>query len=418
MHHAAGPVAGAAPGLDGGAAAAAEPRPVARKATGVPAAAGLCRRLPHLPARIQGGCTGGQTAGGGAGCRVGLVATELATSVAGPLLTHPALQVLLSCSHTFHAACLASFERFSRHTAGATHRSCPLCRCASYEKWHIHDAAVLWRHTCATRIQAAWRGVLARRHARALRRLLPPTHPAVLRRWAVQELGECSKGLVASVDQGAAELDALFAELEATSRACQGVFAALEARCPGAGAAAAGAAGATDGGTGSRPATAQQGGSRGGPATGEQPRYAAAANLDCPAVPDWEAAIDRFLQREAPECPICLCCLAVSAPQDPSDRPATVAGRAAAAASAVCGPSSRRRDSNGPAASKGKNSRGAGGSSGPSATSGSGSGVAVLSCSHAFHSDCLSAFEAFALASDLPPACPCCRATYQRMDLR
>lgn len=33
------------------------------------------------------------------------------------------LQVLLSCSHVFHKACLSSFERFT----GA--KSCPLCRC-------------------------------------------------------------------------------------------------------------------------------------------------------------------------------------------------------------------------------------------------------------------------------------------------
>ncbi|PRW39168.1 RING finger 32 [Chlorella sorokiniana] len=147
-------------------------------------------------------------------------------------------QVLLSCSHTFHAACLASFERFSRQTAGAAERSCPLCRCASYEKQRIHDAALLWQHTCATRIQAVWRGVLGRRQARALRRLLPPTHPAVLRRWAAEELGECSKSLVASVDQGAADIEALFAELDATSCACQGVYTALAARCPATGATA------------------------------------------------------------------------------------------------------------------------------------------------------------------------------------
>ena len=39
-------------------------------------------------------------------------------------------QVILSCTHVFHRACLASFERF----VGAEKRSCPICRKASYER--------------------------------------------------------------------------------------------------------------------------------------------------------------------------------------------------------------------------------------------------------------------------------------------
>lgn len=350
--------------------------------------------------------------------------------------------MLLSCSHTFHADCLAAFERFSRQTAGATERSCPLCRCASYEKKRIHDAALLWRHACATRIQAAWRGVLGRRQARALRRLLPPTHPAVLRRWAAEELGQCSKGLVASVDQGAADIEALFAELDATSRACKGVFAALAARCPGVAAAAAGVAGGgVSGGriadqpgvNGSRGSSS---GTLGGGAEGQSANIAAAHQEQLSPAPDWEAAIDRFLQREAPECPICLCSLAVSADQDSgsSSAPAKGAGTAAAAPLAMHGCRGRGRGSSpashsaggkgGSRSGTGGGSRSSSGGAGANTSSGSTTGgssengVAVLSCSHAFHSDCLSAFEAFALASDLPPACPCCRAIYLRMDLR
>ena len=355
----------------------------------------------------------------------------------------PNSQVLLSCSHTFHAACLAAFERFSRQTAGATERSCPLCRCASYEKKRIHDAALLWQHACATRIQAAWRGVLGRRQARALRRLLPPTHPAVLRRWAAEELRQCSKGLVASVDQGAADIEALFAELDATSRACKGVFAALAARCPGVAATATGLAG---GGVSGGQLADQPGGTNGsssssssrgvGGAEGQPANIAAAHQEQSSPAPDWEAAIDRFLQREAPECPICLCSLAMSAAQDSgsSSTPAKGAGKAAAAPLAMHGCRGRGRgsspaslstaDQRGSWSSTGGGSRSSSGGAGAntrsaSTTKGSGeNGVAVLSCSHAFHSDCLSAFEAFALASDLPPACPCCRASYQRMDLR
>ena len=56
-------------------------------------------------------------------------------------------QVILSCSHVFHEACLTSFEAFqaSQHasrvqgqaeggTAAAYERACPVCRRAKYEK--------------------------------------------------------------------------------------------------------------------------------------------------------------------------------------------------------------------------------------------------------------------------------------------
>uniref|UniRef100_A0AAV2L4H5 RING-type domain-containing protein n=1 Tax=Knipowitschia caucasica TaxID=637954 RepID=A0AAV2L4H5_KNICA len=61
-------------------------------------------------------------------------------------------QVLLSCSHIFHRACVQTFEKFSRQ------KCCPVCRKQSYETRVIHDAANLFRHQCATRIQAWWRG--------------------------------------------------------------------------------------------------------------------------------------------------------------------------------------------------------------------------------------------------------------------
>jgi hypothetical protein len=38
--------------------------------------------------------------------------------------------VILSCSHVFHKACLASFERFLR----VAKRTCPLCRKSNYQK--------------------------------------------------------------------------------------------------------------------------------------------------------------------------------------------------------------------------------------------------------------------------------------------
>uniref|UniRef100_A0A8C5HSP8 RING-type domain-containing protein n=1 Tax=Gouania willdenowi TaxID=441366 RepID=A0A8C5HSP8_GOUWI len=66
-------------------------------------------------------------------------------------------QVMLSCSHVFHRACLEAFERFSGR------KCCAICRKEPYETRVIHDAARLVRHKCATRIQACWRGYRTRK---------------------------------------------------------------------------------------------------------------------------------------------------------------------------------------------------------------------------------------------------------------
>lgn len=279
-----------------------------------------------------------------------------------PLPCHA--QVLLSCSHTFHAQCLASFERYARQA-----RCCPLCRCEAYEKRRIDDAARLWRHACATRIQAAWRGHAARAVARQLRRLLPPRDPQLRRRWCVERVQESAAAATAAVEQGCSEVDALFAELDASQAACSAVHRAMAERRAGAGVQVSG-----------RGERSSSGGSAGSTAVPNQAAAPQQQEPEQPAAPDWGAVLHRCLQRDPhPECPICLAGLGIS------------------------------------------DSRGGGpGAAGPCAAGGSGGGgVCVLSCSHAFHADCLLALEAFAVAAGLGRAtCPCCRAAYQRLDLR
>nr|XP_004546880.1 RING finger protein 32 isoform X2 [Maylandia zebra] len=77
-------------------------------------------------------------------------------------------QVLLSCSHVFHRACLQAFERFSGR------KRCPLCRREPYETRVISDAARLFQHRCATRIQAYWRGYMARKWYRTIKKTICP----------------------------------------------------------------------------------------------------------------------------------------------------------------------------------------------------------------------------------------------------
>lgn len=341
-------------------------------------------------------------------------------------------QVLLSCSHTFHQHCLAALERFARQHGAGGAACCPLCRAAAYEKKRIDDAERLWRHACAARIQAAWHGLQARRAYRALRRLLPPSHPALRRRWAAEALGELGAQFVDSVDSGTAEVDALFAELDASSAAAGAVYQELSSRCqqqqqpqqpaPDADGASGAAAAAAGGGStvGDSPADAGPAAAAASTALAQQQRTfdgssepnptgpsSSASNGGTPPAgvqqPNWEEVVVRCLQRdEQPECAICLAPLGQLF-------------------SGSCGGGTRSSNSSsssseGRSASKQRSER-QGGQGSARAAAEQPSGIAVLSCSHAYHADCLSAFEAFAMASELAPACPCCRSVYARMDL-
>ena len=55
----------------------------------------------------------------------------------GDFTTEP--QVLLSCAHVFHRACLSSWERHSKS------RCCPVCRKLHYQKRACHDGEDLYR---------------------------------------------------------------------------------------------------------------------------------------------------------------------------------------------------------------------------------------------------------------------------------
>ncbi|KAM3593050.1 uncharacterized protein V6R79_005094 [Siganus canaliculatus] len=99
-------------------------------------------------------------------------------------------QVLLSCSHVFHRACLQAFERFSRK------KCCPMCRREQYETRVINDAAQLFRHKSATRIQACWRGYAARKSYRKLRKSICPKDKRLRRKYFEEKLQELNDSFV------------------------------------------------------------------------------------------------------------------------------------------------------------------------------------------------------------------------------
>ena len=124
-------------------------------------------------------------------------------------------QVLLSCGHVFHRACLKSWERHAKS------RCCPVCRKLHYQKRACHDGANVYRQECATRLQAAWRGLRVRRAwAPALRR----ANPAALRAWGEQKLGSLTDKLVSELDAEHDAVDALFAEIDCSVAASRQVF--------------------------------------------------------------------------------------------------------------------------------------------------------------------------------------------------
>jgi hypothetical protein len=69
-------------------------------------------------------------------------------------------EVLLSCSHMFHKACLMSFENFVGKSAT---RSCPICRTNNYQKRLTSKGSSAFQIVCAIKLTAVFRGYLARK---------------------------------------------------------------------------------------------------------------------------------------------------------------------------------------------------------------------------------------------------------------
>ena len=132
-------------------------------------------------------------------------------------------QVLLSCSHTFHRACLEAFERFSSST------SCPMCRRKDYEKRLIFDGARSHRSIAATRIQAMWRGHLARRwYRQLLKNMSAPTEPVLRRRHFQRRLGSMADDLVASSREKSLKVDNLLSDVDSALEASRKVLASAD----------------------------------------------------------------------------------------------------------------------------------------------------------------------------------------------
>ncbi|XP_047424044.1 RING finger protein 32 [Mugil cephalus] len=128
-------------------------------------------------------------------------------------------QVLLSCSHVFHRACLQAFERFSGR------KCCPVCRREQYETRVIHDAARLFRHQCATRIQAHWRGYVARKWYRHVKKTSCPKDKKQRRKYFEARLQELNDSFVRYCHT---DTEAFLSDIDRSLSSSRRVFQQLE----------------------------------------------------------------------------------------------------------------------------------------------------------------------------------------------
>ncbi|KAM8979901.1 RING finger protein 32 [Sarcophilus harrisii] len=131
-------------------------------------------------------------------------------------------QVLLSCSHVFHKACLQAFEQFTGK------KTCPLCRKKQYQTRVIHDGARLFKIKCATRIQAYWRGYIVRKWYRKLRQTIPPKDAKLRRKFFEEKFTEISNRIVSSYD---INIEGLFSEIDYCIATNRSILQQFEKRC-------------------------------------------------------------------------------------------------------------------------------------------------------------------------------------------
>ncbi|XP_060603725.1 RING finger protein 32-like [Ruditapes philippinarum] len=130
-------------------------------------------------------------------------------------------QVLLSCTHVFHRACLQAFERFTGK------KTCPMCRREQYQTRVIHEGSRYHRHKCATMIQANWRGYVVRCMYVKLRESNPPKDPKLRQKFYEEKLHKITDRMVRSCDF---DVHSFLREMDQSLEASRNVFRDFDAR--------------------------------------------------------------------------------------------------------------------------------------------------------------------------------------------
>ncbi|KAL7752487.1 RING finger protein 32 [Sorochytrium milnesiophthora] len=131
-------------------------------------------------------------------------------------------ELLLSCSHVFHEACLTSYERYVTSlrpthaetiipgsNTGNKPLACPVCRCADYKKRRTSMVEGFSRQHAAVKIQAVWRGYRQRTIYRHHRELNPPKDALLRQKWVEDKLHNKTRSLVVQVQDASRHIDNL-----------------------------------------------------------------------------------------------------------------------------------------------------------------------------------------------------------------
>ncbi|CBN79448.1 conserved unknown protein [Ectocarpus siliculosus] len=208
-------------------------------------------------------------------------------------------QVILSCSHVFHKACLSSFEKFLR----AQERSCPLCRKVDYQKKATRQGAVAWRQRCARRLQCAYRRHRARRQYRGLlRRHYGAGLGDTLRRreFLSGQAAETAGKLAAALEDRGDTIDRLFGEFDRSLAFSRQVFGPAST--------------STDPLTATTATSSTEGNNNNNNNNGSLSSSSTVGNDSTTVTPSkerrvvvWKEAWVKAGERAEDECPICMC---------------------------------------------------------------------------------------------------------------
>ncbi|XP_039267228.2 RING finger protein 32-like isoform X1 [Styela clava] len=132
-------------------------------------------------------------------------------------------QVLLSCSHVFHKACIQAFERFTGK------KTCPMCRKIQYQARVVHDGTRVYKEKAAISIQSYWRGYVVRKWYYKLRRTVPPRDKKLRQRFYEDKLQEITDRMVAMTSTET--VDRFLQDIDNSIASSRAIFQHFEDSC-------------------------------------------------------------------------------------------------------------------------------------------------------------------------------------------
>ncbi|KAI8925337.1 hypothetical protein BC831DRAFT_461657 [Entophlyctis helioformis] len=280
-------------------------------------------------------------------------------------------QILLSCSHIFHQACIQSYESYVQQ------RCCPLCRETDYERLLTNAGRKAYRVRCAVKIQAAWRMARQARAYAEYRRTHPPKDPKLLAKYHLNKLAMCSQALVASMASSSYELQEVLQDLDADLQSSRQIINST---------------------TATMESLQSQGHSGSHAGAGPSSRV------------DWDEALLKAAEREDEACPICIMPL--------TDDGSFTLAATASTKRRTCGSSIARITGELPVKTDkaGATTCARSGHRQTAIKRAARKSLALLSCSHVFHTTCIQCLERFDIHSQ-SHVCPVCRCQYERIDI-